>query len=134
MRKYYLNSKGIKYVSQICGVEESEIEKLNKGNNKNFVYVPNVQSGVNVLCNFEKDVLVKVDLNDNIEELKKKYNIKDNLEVGDMFIVSSQEKYVVKPLDTIDKIANKFGVTIDYLINKNNLKTKKVFVGQVLIV
>ena len=134
MRKYYLNSKGLKYVSQVCGVEESEIEKLNKGEHKNFVYVPNVQSGVNVLCNFDKDILVKVGLSDNIEELKKKYNVKEELEVGDMFIVSSQEKYIVKPLDTIDKIANKFGVSIEYLINKNNLKTTKVFVGQVLIV
>lgn len=134
MRKYYLNNKNLKYVSQICGVEESVIEELNKGLNKNFVYVPSCESGVNVLCNFNKDIVVKVEEDDNIDELRKRYNIKYDLEIGDMFIVSSQEKYVVKPLDTLEKIASKYGVTTKYLMDKNNLKTNIVFVGQVLIV
>lgn len=134
MQIYYLNSKGLKYISQICGESVEKIKELNENNNNNYVYVPNKKSGVSLICNFNKDLLVKVDLDDDINNLKKMYNLKNNVEVGDMFIVNQNEKYVVKPLDTMDKIAEKLGVNKDYIMNKNNLKTDKVFIGQILII
>lgn len=134
MQIYYLNSKGIKYISQICGESVEKIKELNRENDKNYVFVPNKESGVSVICNFNKDLLIKVDADDDISALKKTYNLKNNVEVGDMFIVNQNEKYVVKPLDTMDKIAEKLGVSKEYIISKNNLKTDKVFVGQILII
>ena len=43
-------------------------------------------------------------------------------------------KYVVKPLEQLESIAQKFGVDVDYIMESNKLKTQKLFVGQVLII
>lgn len=134
MQIYYLNSKGVKYVSQVSNVDVEKIKELNKDLSKGYVYVPDSPSGVSKLGNFNKDLIVKVDNDDDIEQLKKKYNIKHDLEIGDMFIVNALEKYVVRPLDTLEKIADRLGVTTNYIVNKNNLKTDKLFVGQILII
>ena len=130
---YYLNSKGIEYVSQITGVTEEQLQKDNI-EGKDCVYIKNRNSGVHVLKNYPKDIELIIDKNDNIEEIKKEYNIKNNIEIGDVFIFHSSEKYVVKPLDTFDKIASTLGVKKEYLIQKNNLKTEKLFVGQILLI
>lgn len=132
MQIYYLNSKGLKYISQICGVEEEKIAELNKDNQKNFVYVPNNTNGIFVLGNYDKEKLIVVDADDDIPELKKKYNLKGEVQIGDMYLIPSSEKYVVQPLDTLDKICDKFGLTSEYLKEKNNLKTSKLFIGQIL--
>lgn len=134
MRIYYLNSKSLEYASEVMGVDIEELKKMNNKENNDFIYIPKGNSGVDVLCNFAKDDVIVVDKEDNIEQLKKEYNIKGNVEIGDMFIVNSSEKYIVKPLDTLCKIADTLGVDKEYLINKNNLKTEKVFVGQILLI
>ena len=41
---------------------------------------------------------------------------------------------LVKPLDTLDKIATILGVNREYIIEKNKLKTDKLFVGQILLI
>jgi len=41
-------------------------------------------------------------------------------------------KYSVKPLEKIEDVANKFGVSVEYLFETNKLKTNKLFVGQIL--
>lgn len=76
MQIYYLNSKGLKYISQVCGVDTKKIEEINKENDKNFVYVPNADSGVYVVGNFNKEKLISVDNDDNISELKKTIQFK----------------------------------------------------------
>lgn len=134
MQKYYLNNKSIDYVCETLNLDVQKVKDLNKQSNNNFIYLPNKSSGVTVLNNYPKDVLVVVDKEDNIKELKDKYKIKGELSVGDAFIVNSTEKYIVKPLDTFDKIVKMLGVSKEYLISKNNLKTDKVFVGQILII
>lgn len=134
MQIYYLNSKGLKYISQVCGVDTKKIEELNKENDKNFVYVPNADSGVYVVGNFNKEKLISVDNDDNISELKKQYNLKGDIQAGDVFLVNNTEKYVVQPLDTMEKICEKLGIDESYIIEKNNLKTDKLFIGQILMV
>lgn len=42
--------------------------------------------------------------------------------------------YVVKPFDTLSKIAEKYGVTVESLKTKNALTTDFVFVGQKLFI
>ena len=42
--------------------------------------------------------------------------------------------YVVKPFDTLKKIANDFGTTVESLVKKNSLDTAYVFIGQKLYV
>jgi len=53
---------------------------------------------------------------------------------GDFTLVERTDGniYTVKPLDTLEKISKSFGVTTDVIINKNHLKSTKLFIGQVL--
>ena len=134
MIKYYLNNKSIDYVCETLNLDKDKTKQLNGNCNKEYIYIQNTKNEVNVLYNYPKDIEVVVDKDDDIEELKRKYGIKHNLNVGDVFIVNSSEKYIVKPLDTFDNIAIKLGVSKEYLMRKNNLKTDKVFVGQILII
>ena len=52
-----------------------------------------------------------------------KYVIKKN---------TNADKYIVKPLDTLEAIANKYNMSKDELIKKNDLVSDKVFIGQIL--
>lgn len=51
-----------------------------------------------------------------------------------IFKKSSGIKYSVKPLEKIEDVAKKFGVSVDYIIDSNQLNTHKLFVGQMLII
>lgn len=55
----------------------------------------------------------------------------------DRWVVASRQegiKYIVHPLEQLTDIAKKFDVTEQYIIDTNNLKTNKLFVGQVLFI
>ncbi len=50
-------------------------------------------------------------------------------------VVATGDKYVVKPGDTIAKIATAYNVTVDQLVKNNNIKNKNLIsVGQVLYI
>jgi|GEM_PF-2251776 len=42
--------------------------------------------------------------------------------------------YIVRPGDSVTRVANKFGITIDELIRANNLTTTTLQIGQVLVI
>lgn len=46
--------------------------------------------------------------------------------------VENCEKYIVKPLDTLKSIANKYNTEVEYIIKKNALITDRLFIGQIL--
>ena len=77
-------------------------------------------------------------LNTSVDELKKANNlVTNNLSIGQVLKIpgSSSDaisKYTVQSGDTLYNIANKFGVTIQDLINMNNLSTTNLSVGQEL--
>ena len=62
------------------------------------------------------------------------FNIVAKVNKHIIFHKSSGVKYVVKPLETIENICNKFDVDKEYIITTNNLKSTKLFVGQILII
>lgn len=47
---------------------------------------------------------------------------------------NTQDRYIVKSGDTLDKIARTHHTTVDTLLQKNNLSSTTIFVGQELIV
>lgn len=57
-----------------------------------------------------------------------------DIETGDMLILSRPKsvRYVVSPLENLDGIAKKFGVDKSTIVATNNLKSDKLFVGQIL--
>ena len=65
----------------------------------------------------------------------KKSNILTLNNNDNLFVIEELENcetYIVKPMDTLSTISKKTGKTIDELINKNNLSTDKLFIGQIL--
>ena len=40
--------------------------------------------------------------------------------------------HIVKPIETLVKIANKYNLTVDKIMSDNQLKTDKLFIGQTL--
>ena len=58
----------------------------------------------------------------------------DNVVSGDLVILSKPKsiRYIVKPLESIEDIAKKFGLKSDYIMQVNNLSSPKLFVGQIL--
>lgn len=131
MQIYYLKSKSVDYVCEVCGIDSASVVSAN---NKEYVYIPNTSSGITKICNYPLDVLVSVDKDDNIEILKSEYQLKGDVEVGNKYLIKNTDKYIVKPLDTLDKICNRLGISKEYIMSKNNLKTDKLFIGQILLV
>ena len=46
--------------------------------------------------------------------------------------INNNTNHIVKPMETLTKIANKYDKNIEDLIKLNNLKTTKLFIGQIL--
>ena len=100
--------------------------------------------------------------NDTLYSIAKEYNLsvdiikKDNALINDNLIIGQNlkirvpsneieecfgenydettTKYIVKKGDTLYSIAKKYNTTIESIINKNNLKTNALSIGQELII
>ena len=98
------------------------------------------------------DVLVKSNIRKAIKELNKKYNTTVNaittlnnltsntLSIGQTLKIpvstqnTNEKTYTVKSGDTLYSIARKYNTTVSDLINRNNLKTSNLSIGQKLII
>ena len=60
--------------------------------------------------------------------------VPNNATVGDFAIIKRKVgvRYIVSPMETIEDIASKHSISADSIIEKNNLKSKKLFIGQSL--
>lgn len=53
--------------------------------------------------------------------------------VNELLGANNDKTYTIKPGDTLSGIANKYGVTVDYLKNKNNIQNVDlIYVGQII--
>lgn len=96
--------------------------------NKNFIY--KVKEGDTLLSVSNKFKILESTL---IED-----NCLQSSEIlkGDLLYISCENAfiYVVKPLDNLKIIAQKYNVTPEYIQTKNNLKTNNLFIGQKLVI
>ena len=71
----------------------------------------------------------------DLNAIKTLNGIKKDVSEGDMLILQeiSKNYYIVKPLDTLFSISKKLNVSVQDIIEKNNLQTDSVFIGQKLI-
>ncbi len=96
--------------------------------NKNFLYVVKENETLKDVSNKFKILESKL-----IED-----NCLSSSEIlkGDVLYISCENAhiYVVKPLDNLTAIAQKFNTTVKNLEEKNNLKTKVLFIGQKLVI
>ncbi len=91
-----------------------------------------------------KTVLIDYGYVDNVNDANKiRNNYKDYAEAvvraiamytGVKYVPVGTDYYVVEKGDTLYKIANRFGITVDDLKNANNLKNNILNIGQILVI
>lgn len=107
--------------------------------NKQGEYIAKkVDRKVYLVENAQKDYVYRVSREDTLDRLKKKFGDRNfgYIYPGKLLYIPSTSAimYVVKPLDTLSKICEKFQVQKSDLIMQNHLKTEKLFVGQKLTI
>lgn len=97
-------------------------------------------------CDTQEVVLYQVKYGDNISTICSKFNVGENNIIrnnpninfynGEVIkiIRKNSTKHVVKPMETLSIIALKYSVDVDKIIKINNLSSKRLFVGQTLII
>lgn len=139
MRKIHLINKGdsIEKIKRELSVSDGIKASEDKILGFNYVEIEKGLDDVIVVNNYLTNYLYKVKKNENALDIMSRgfsLNIIREIEEGDLLILSKPRsiRYIVKPLENIDNIAKNFGVKKDDIIDMNNLKTEKLFVGQIL--
>ena len=95
-------------------------------------------------CNTYNKILVQVKRDDTLQSIAQNYNVKlDNiirnnpsieLYEGEVvkIVRTAFKTHIVKPMQTLDLIAKEYGTTAENLVKINNLKSARLFVGQML--
>ena len=105
--------------------------------NFNYISLDEGDDDILIVRNYIPQIIYTVKKGDNIIDIMSRgYEVGqiDNIVEGDKIILSrpSTLRYVVKPLDNLELICQKFGSNKENIIALNNLKTEKLFVGQIL--
>ena len=97
-------------------------------------------------CNTNDFVWVQVQKDDDLNSILNRYQISKNnivrnnpnvdLYDGEMIKIvhTKHTQHIVKPMKTLLSIADKYNVDVDDLVSINNLNSKRLFIGQTLIV
>ena len=97
-------------------------------------------------CNTGEIIYIQIKKNDNLPSLAQKYNVdmrniirnNPNIDLYEGEIVKINRNsiiyHIVKPMETLPIIASKYNTSIEKLISVNNLVSKRLFVGQNLII
>lgn len=138
MREIYLLNKGdsvdkIKYELGVKDIKISE-EKIF---GYNYAEIEKGAEDVTIVKNYLPIFSYTVKPDDNyLDILARGFKLDNITQVnsGDTVILSKPRsiRYVVSPLETLDEIALKFGVTKVDIMKINGMKTEKLFVGQIL--
>ncbi|HBP43625.1 MAG TPA: hypothetical protein DD621_02965 [Clostridiales bacterium] len=97
------------------------------------ILIPKSDSKVKVVANLNREFITTLDINNIKGNLSKIglscVNPTDKLK---LFVPKQNNIYVVTVLDNLNTIAKKLGIEKSRLIELNNLKTEKLFIGQIL--
>ena len=97
------------------------------------ILIPKSDSKVKVVANLNREFITTLDINNIKGNLSKIglscVNPTDKLK---LFVPKQNNIYVVTVLDNLNTIAKKLVIEKSRLIELNNLKTEKLFIGQIL--
>lgn len=114
---------------------------LKQSNNKikgfNYVELKSGSDDIIIVKNYRPYFLYKMKDGETLLDIVAKgFNVDsgDNVVANDIVILSKPNslRHVVKPLETLEKIASKYNISKVDIMTTNNLKTDKLFVGQIL--
>jgi len=95
-------------------------------------------------CNQDDIVFYQVQKNDDMNAILTKFNIKLNnlvrnntsieLYEGEIIKIERNKgiQHIVKPMETLSAIAEKYNVSVDDIVAENKLNSKRLFIGQIL--
>ena len=138
MREIYLMNKGdtLDKIKYELGVDNITISDEKVFGYK-FAEIERGSDDVTIVKNYLPLFSYIVENDDNyLDILARGFKIDSAKEVitGDTIILSKPRsiRYVVSPLETLDEIALKFGVSKINIMQNNSMRTEKLFVGQIL--
>ena len=97
-------------------------------------------------CNTCEIIYVQVQKNDSLDIIARKFNVdirnivrnNPNIDLyeGEILKINrkSQVYHIVKPMENLLVIATKYNTSVEDIMIKNNLTSKRLFVGQNLII
>lgn len=93
-------------------------------------YTPNL-----LICRIKKGEdksVISDKYNTHIQNIR--CNAKDCEEEGDFYLISgiNANTHIVRPMENLGEISKRYGVSEESIMQKNNLKTKALFIGQKL--
>lgn len=134
MKEICLLYKGdnIKKLSYIMGINKNLKEENSKVFDQKFIVVEDGEDDIQIVRNYNPYFVCQ---NNNINKLKNNgFDIISSCNNKIIFYKTNGMKYCVGPLESLKEIADKFGVSEEYIISTNNLLTNKLFIGQVLVI
>ena len=125
----------IESIAQKFNVSASQLIKHNNITNNlpRVLEIPEQKTEFKIIANLKREFVFK----GNAESVKSNFsklglycnNLKESV---CLFKPKNNEIFVVGVLDTLNSICSKFNVSKEEIIKKNNLKTEKLFIGQMI--
>ena len=94
------------------------------------------------MIKLDKEFFYRIQIGDTEQELIRRFNTsKENILRNDnttplyagewvKIVVNDYITHIVSPMETIEKIANKYNTTVEKLIETNALHSNRLFIGQ----
>lgn len=138
MKKIYLCYSGVnkKYIEDIYHVSSLELSK-DKIAGYCYYTIEDGDSSVIEVVNYQEKILYTVGVGETaFDIISQGYSVDADIESGDVVILSKDNRvrHIVRPLDTIDSIAAKYGVTVEDIMLSNSLNSSRLYIGQMLYV
>ncbi len=135
--EYIINSlETLDDVSKKFNVSLAELKTYNNIKNElpKTILIPIKQeSGIRIVANLNREFVYCGDANKVKVMFNKNGFISENYnDCITLFKRNKNDVYVVKILDTLNSVCLKYNLNKNDLIKLNNLKTEKLFVGQIL--
>lgn len=139
---YIKKHETLKSIATKYGIAEELLKRENNLENEDIskltqISIPDINNDFEVIKNLDKELVYEIQKDD--EYLKENKAIIQSLGnnhfvPGDKILINYnfKNRYIVKPLDTIYTIANKYNIDVEVIMDSNSLKSPKLYVGQVL--
>lgn len=138
MKKIHLCTGGVNK-SIVENIYNKHIDDVSKDKCLEYYYFT-IESGSDDLIqvlNYNVPKLYKVKSGETkLDIMAEGYSVDCDISTDDIVVLNkdSRVKHIVKPLDTLSSIANKYNKSIDEIRSNNNISNDKLYIGQMLYI